>query len=138
MKNLIILSVILFSFASISCRNSKGEKAIGTWKQIPFTNPDSVTQMKYWRFYSGDALIITTYHYDENKGDYVDSIQYTYNVDGNDLKVYGDWDYSASSGDPRGQYWIDEINDDYLKMTKRKHPDGSTSGAFLRIELAKQ
>jgi len=142
MKNFIVILVLGASLLVAGCRGKKEEKLIGEWKQIPFVDPTTVSYFNYWTFYPGDALVI--------KKDYIeggtpsDSTQYTYDLDGSKLRIFGDWGYAPAAGDPRGEYWIDQLNDDYLKMTKRKHPadtaewGGSEAGAFLRIELVRQ
>lgn len=143
MKNFIIVLVFGLSLLSVGCMKKKEEKLIGEWKQIPFTDPDSVISFNFWTFYAGDALIIK----DSIIGDtLLESVQYTYDIDGSKLRIFGDWAYGPDAGDPRGEYWVDQLSDDYLKMTKRKHPSnindtawwsGSEDRAFLRIELVK-
>lgn len=141
MKNFIIVLAFGFSLLAIGCRGKKEEKLVGEWKQIPFVDPETVTSYNFWIFYPGDALIIKD---SVIEGDLIESIQYTYDLDGSKLRIFGDWGYAPAAGDPRGEYWIDQLNDDYLKMTKRKHPadtawwGGSEEGAFLRIELVRQ
>lgn len=66
---------------------------------------------------------------------------YTYTTEGKDLNIFGEFgddDYIIGSADIRGKYWMDEIKKGKrLKIARRKHPDGSEGGAFLRIELVK-
>lgn len=134
MKNTIIILILAFTIPFIGCRNKEDQKLVGTWKEIPFVKPEEAPEINMWSFYSGDALEIES----TNQTGEVDTVIYTYDIDGSTLKIFGEGAYSPASGDVRGEYWVDELDDKYLKMTKRKHPDGSTDAAFLRKELVKQ
>ncbi len=135
-KNLfIILAFIAVSFF-YNCRGDQQNKIIGTWKQIPFTNPETTPDTVLWQFYPADRLVIYRIN---AKG--TDSLQLTYNISGYVLDVFpGDDDptYSKDARDPRGQYWVDLLTNDQCKATKRKHPDNTTDAAFMRIELVKR
>ncbi len=140
MKNIIIVLILAFTIPFIGCRNKEDQKLVGTWKEIPFVKPEEALEIKIWSFYAGDALEIES----TSQAGEVDTLLYTYNIDGSTLKIFGDGVYGPATGDVRGEYWVDALDKEFLKMTKRKHPSdtaywgGSTDGAFLRIELVKQ
>ncbi len=134
MKNIVIILILAITIPFIGCRNKEDQKLVGVWKEIPFVKPEDAPEIKLWNFYAGDALEIES---TSQEGE-VDTVQYTYDIDGSTLKIFGDDPYGPATGDVRGEYWVDVLDKEYLKMTKRKHPDGSTDGAFLRKELVKQ
>ena len=123
-RNLIIASAIITLAVVAGCRGSQQNKLIGIWEKIPFSEPTS--QSTYWQFFAGEALWVF---------DLDTTISAT---DTLNLIIFGEGDYGTAAGDPRGEYWVDELNNDYFKVTKRKHPDGTTDAAYLRIELAKR
>ena len=140
MKNYYTLFSLLFLVVLLSnCRGDDQNKLIGNWEQIPFTDPNDpvATPTKiFWKFYAGDA--VTIYRV---TGEVTDSLQYTYNISGQDFDIFSgidDGQYLPAARDPRGQYWVDLLKDNQLKATKRKHPDGTTSAAFMRVELVKR
>ena len=139
MKNNIHLIIILFLVILLNgCRGDQRTKLIGNWEQIPFTDPETNTSKTYWQFYAGDAVIIKSY---VDGIATKDSLQYTYSIEGSVFDVYSGVDdptYLPANRDPRGQYWIDQLTDDQFKITKRKHPDGSTSAVYVRVELVKR
>jgi hypothetical protein len=137
MKNYYTLFSLLFLVVLLgSCRGDEQNKLIGNWEQIPFTNPDSTPTKIFWRFYAGDAVTIFRV-----SGEVTDSLQYTYNISGQVFDVFpgiDDVQYLTAARDPRGQYWVDMLKDSQFKATKRKHPDGTTGAAFMRVELVKR
>lgn len=120
-----------FSIFFVGCRGDQQAKIIGKWKEIPFTEPTNTE--KHWLFYSGDALTIYTV---EDSVE-VDSTFYLYDIEANTFEVVGEGPYLNAAADPRGEYEVDELTDKYFKITKKKHPDGTTNGAYLRIEMVK-
>jgi hypothetical protein len=135
-KNYLIIPFLFFVILMSSCRGDQHSKLIGNWEQIPFTDPDSTTTSTYWQFYAGDALIIF-----KDNGTEVDSLQYTYNIDGSVFDVFSGADdpgYGYDTRDPRGQYWVDALSNEQFKATKRKHPDGTTDAVYVRIEMVKR
>jgi hypothetical protein len=130
------IGIIVVLFAT--CKGDYDNKIIGNWKQIPFTNPETATEIKYWQFYAGDRLEIVTINADSEP---VDTMIFSYYIDKSTLDILdgpgGNGEYLPAAGDYRGQYWVDELNKKYFKISKRKHPDGSTDGAYLRVEMAK-
>ena len=57
MKKLsIILPFIIVALCFANCKINRQDKLIGSWKVVPFTDPDSATNIKYWVFYAGDRL----------------------------------------------------------------------------------
>ncbi len=136
MKNILgTIIVLLFVVLFGSCRGDQQNKLIGSWEQIPFAEPD--TNKIVWHFYAGDAVVI----YNVIREEKTDSIHYSYNIDGTIFDVFegaNNPKYLPSAGDPRGQYWVDELSDSNFKITKRKHPDGSTDGVYLRFEMVKR
>ncbi len=138
MKNIIIVFILVFTIPFIGCRNKEDQKLVGTWKEIPFIRPEEAPEIIIWSFYAGDALKIAKTS--QSTGE-VDSILFRYDIGGSTLKIFtgsGEDEYLPVAGDQCGEYWVDVLDDEYLKMTKRKHPDGSTDAAFLRKELVKQ
>jgi len=137
MKNYYIVIILLFTLALSACRGDQQNKLIGVWEQIPFTEPDSIHT--YWQFFAGDALFI--YTIDEAMKDTTKFLKFAYNVDGSTFTVLTGQDdppYSSAAPDARGEYWVDELSNSNLKMTKRKHPDGTTDAVYMRIELVKR
>ena len=140
-RNLFQFSIIALLLVFAGCRGNQQSKLIGVWENIPFTEPTEVK--KYWQFYAGDLLEI--YQVDESAAipDTILKNKYQYEIsasvfnvfppDGEDNSTYG-----TAAGDPRGEYIVDELNDEYFKITKQKHPDGSTGAAYLRIEMVKR
>ncbi|HAM98911.1 MAG TPA: hypothetical protein DCQ26_09915 [Marinilabiliales bacterium] len=135
-RNLIIASAIITLAVVAGCRGSQQNKLIGIWEKIPFSEPTS--QSTYWQFFAGEALWVFDLDTTISATDTLNLIKYTYSIDGNIFEIFGEGDYGTAAGDPRGEYWVDELNNDYFKVTKRKHPDGTTDAAYLRIELAKR
>lgn len=135
MKKGLILAIIGLSVIFVNCRG-KDDLLVGTWKEVIFKPEETLTETNEWIFYAGDALIVMTQKKDSNK---LDSVTYTYSMTGkNSLTIYGDWDYSPAVGDIRGEYWVDVLKKKSLKMTKRKHPDGSKDGVYIRKEFVKK
>lgn len=135
-KSYLIIPFLFFVILISSCRGDQQNKLIGNWEQILFTDPETTTTKIYWQFYAGDALTI----YRDNGVD-VDSLQYTYNVEGSIFDVFDGVDnpsYAPAARDARGQYWVDALSDGEFKATKRKHPDGTTDAVYMRVELVKR
>ncbi|MFA6400530.1 MAG: hypothetical protein WCX31_02740 [Salinivirgaceae bacterium] len=143
MKKIPFITFLLLLIALLfSCRGSQQDKLLGDWERIPFTEPTEIKN--YWRFYSGSAIEIFTL---DNGVLYGDTLKYTYSIDGKTFSIFGDGGYDAAAGDIRGKYWVDELSDSYLKLTKTDHPvdpSGNNWGdtvkvyAYIRIELAKR
>jgi len=131
-----IFGIVVLGIALIvvsGCRGSQQNKLIGAWKQVPYTKPDGSEII--WEFYAGDAVVVSNF---DTAGVFIDSVSYTYSIDRSTFNVFGDGDYYQAQRDPRGEYWVDELGDSNFKITKRKHPDGSTDGVYLRLEFIKQ
>ncbi|MBR5958839.1 MAG: hypothetical protein IKZ99_10795 [Salinivirgaceae bacterium] len=142
LKIIIPFVAVLLCFAT--CKIDRQDKMIGLWKQIPFTDPDSC-EIRYWLFYAGDILETYVMGFDSvgERTDTVSTNQYTYYTEGKTLVVSSitgdDSDFIVGSTDIRGTYWIDQLKKKKrYKMTRRKLPDGTTGGAYLRIEMVKQ
>lgn len=57
MKKLsIILPFVIIALCFANCKINRQDKLIGSWKVVPFTDPDSATNIKYWIFFAGDRL----------------------------------------------------------------------------------
>lgn len=57
MKRLsIILPFVIVALCFANCKINRQDKLIGSWKVVPFTDPDSATNIKYWIFFAGDRL----------------------------------------------------------------------------------
>jgi hypothetical protein len=128
-----VLLVVVFG----ACRGDQQKKLIGYWEQVSFTDPEETPKKKYWEFYAGDALTVFTYVGEEVS----DSMQLTYSISGTVFEVFSGADdrtYLPAARDPRGEYWVDDLNDSQFKATKRKHPDGSKEGVYVRVELVKR
>jgi hypothetical protein len=52
----IILPFVIIALCFANCKINRQDKLIGSWKVVPFTDPDSATNVKYWIFYAGDRL----------------------------------------------------------------------------------
>lgn len=138
MKLLFKLSIALVLFTLIwSCRGDRQRKLIGNWEQISFYDPETITSKKIWKFTPGVDLIVYTQVGEE----YIDSTHYTYQVAGSVFDVFdGEASpvYLPAARDPRGQYWIDQLTSSNCKLTKRKHPDGTSDAVYMRVELVKR
>lgn len=130
MRNTIFIFILAFTIPFIGCRTSEKEKLIGSWRQIPFTDPADTIKTRYintWVFTGGDELVIKVFDIQDE-----DSIEvkYTYSIDGDKLRMFdGDVWFN-------GEYWVDVLDKKYLKMTKKK--DGSGEAAWLRYEFVKE
>lgn len=145
MKTLkIIIPFVAVALCFATCKIDRQDKMIGLWKQIPFTNPDSCN-IQYWLFYAGDIMETYVMGFDSvgERTDTVSSKQYTYYTEGKTLVIFNtsgdDSDFIVGSTDIRGTYWVDELKKKKrFKMTRRKLPDGTKGGAYMRVELVKQ
>lgn len=137
MKIAIKLSVSFLMVALLwSCRGDQQNKLIGRWEQISFYDPETVTEDKIWEFTAGEVLNI----YSVVDEVIVDSIQYNYDITGSEFQVVSidETGYAPAARDPRGTYWVDELTKSNFKITKRKHPDGTTEAVYMRLELVKR
>jgi len=141
-RTLITASTIFVLIILFSCRGSQQNKLIGNWERIPFKEPTVVKE--YWIFDAGDALDV--YLKDTNSV-IGDTVKYTYSIDGKTFSVFGDGGYDPAAGDIRGTYRVDQLNDDYFKISKTGHPvdpsgnnwgDSVGTNPFIRIELVKR
>ena len=61
MKKLsIILPFVIIALCFANCKINRQDKLIGSWKVVPFTDPDSAVSETYWTFYAGDLLEVYT------------------------------------------------------------------------------
>ncbi len=167
MKRLsVILAFVAVAVSFSSCKINRQDKMIGYWRQVSFSDPDSVETVKFWTFYDGDVLEIVTVKpktdstkngqlasylpasmpktkEDLNDCDTVQIIQYTYTTEGKELSIFmpgedADKQYIVGSHSICGEYWLDELKKGKrMKMVRRKQPGGEKGGAYLRIELVK-
>lgn len=57
MKKLsIILPFVIIALCFANCKINRQDKLIGSWKVVPFTDPDSALSVSYWIFFAGDRL----------------------------------------------------------------------------------
>lgn len=57
MKKLsIILPFVIIALCFANCKINRQDKLIGSWKVVPFTDPDSSATTTYWIFFAGDRL----------------------------------------------------------------------------------
>lgn len=136
-KILILTLVVFFT----SCRGSQQSKLISIWEQMTFREPTDIKT--YWQFYAGDLLEIYRLDHSQTPADTLSIKTYQYDIDGISFNIFsppGDdnTNYGTATGDPRGEYWVDELSSDSFKATRIKHPDGSTEAAYLRLELVKR
>lgn len=167
MKRLsVILAFVAVAVCFSSCKINRQDKMIGYWKQVPFSDPDSVETMKFWTFYDGDVLEVVTVKpktdstqngqlasylpgsmpktkEDLNNCDTVELTQFTYTTEGKELSIFlpgedSDSKYIVGSHSICGEYWLDELKKGKrMKMVRRRQPGGEKGGAYLRIELVK-
>ena len=157
-----ILPFLAIALCFATCKIDRQDKLVGVWRQVPFTDPDSITAYTYWTFYAGDVLEVFTIvkphetlsafnkrgtykrKVDVAEGDTVKYAIYVYSTIGKEVTisyegVVGDDGYISGSSDIRGTYWFDELKKNKrLKMIRRKTPDGTKGGAYSRIELVKK
>lgn len=165
MKRLsIILAFVAVAVCFSSCKINRQDKMIGYWRQVSFSDPDSVEFVKFWTFYDGDVLVVMSVKpktdstsngqlasnismpktkEDLENCDTVQLIQYTYTTDGKELSIFmpgeeSDSQYIVGSHSICGEYWLDELKKGKrMKMVRRRQPGGEKGGAYLRIELVK-
>ncbi len=139
MKNIFtFFTLIILVTLVLSCRDTEQSKLIGIWKRVLPTEPDT-TLTEYWKFYEGDKLEVIF------KQNNIDSIvEYSYVIKSSDFSIYNpisdaNRPYHEAQRDIRGDYWVDELNKENYKITKRANPLGEQGGfVYLRIELIKQ
>lgn len=135
-KVLVYIFIVSVVFVIAGCRGSQKNKIVGYWEEVSYYEPGANTT--FWQFYSGTSLVITSY----NNGVLTDSSEFEYDIDGAVFSVFSltgdDSDYTVASPDERGEFWIDVLNDESFKITKTKHPDGSTDAVYMRRELIKR
>lgn len=135
MKNLFLVLVLAFTLPFIGCRSNDQEKLIGIWDEIPFTNPAESTHETEWIFYSGDRLEVQTTAIESSEDSTV--YKYTYAIDGSKLRVFNEIkEDTIASGPHGGEFWVQELGDEYMKITKEKSLSGDY--AFERFEFVKQ
>ncbi len=163
MKRLsVILAFVAVAVCFSSCKINRQDKMIGYWKQVPFSDPDSIQTARFWTFYDGDVLEVIDVKpkadssssgvsygpmpktkEDLNNCDTIQKLQYTYTTDGKELSIFmpgeeSDYLYIVGSPSICGEYWLDELKKGKrMKMVRRKQPGGIKGGAYLRIELVK-
>lgn len=141
-KTFFSIAILVIIITIIGCRGSQQNRLVGYWEQIPFTDPEDeekTTSKIYWQFYAGDEVLREIYSMDT----LTDTVLFRYNIDGSVLNIFASSEdqeesYTAGSGLPMGEYWVDVLTNDNLKATRRKHPDGSEGAAFIRLELVKR
>ena len=62
-----ILPFLAIALCFAACKLDRQDKLVGVWRQVPFTDPDSVTSYTYWTFYAGDVLEVFTIETDKSK-----------------------------------------------------------------------
>ncbi len=135
MKPFFRIITIITLLVLVSCRD-KSEYLVGTWKQIPFTNPDSVRYKHSWKFYAGDALEVTTLDVKTGKDT---TIKYTYSLARKEFSITNnEFEYVTGNGDIRGEYYVDELNKKRFKIRKTTHPGEKKGGAYARKEFVKE
>lgn len=129
MRNVILILILAFTLPFIGCRSGDQEKLVGTWKQIPYTNPEEASDQNMWIFTGGNELTIKTISTEEIISDSVVN-EYTYDIDGDKLRIFDGLEPH------NGEYWVDVLDKEYLKMTKKKSSDGKA--AWVRYEFVKE
>lgn len=62
-----ILPFLAIALCFATCKIDRQDKLVGVWRQVPFTDPDSITTITYWTFYAGDVLEVFTIETDSSK-----------------------------------------------------------------------
>jgi len=62
-----ILPFLAIALCFATCKIDRQDKLVGVWRQVPFTDPDSITAITYWTFYAGDVLEVFTIETDSSK-----------------------------------------------------------------------
>lgn len=74
-----ILPFLAVALCFATCKIDRQDKLVGIWRQVPFTDPDSVSTITYWTFYAGDVLEVFTIETDRSK--WKDSAAYPVTAD---------------------------------------------------------
>lgn len=122
-----ILIILLVAFSS--CKKKKEVKLVGQWEVIPMTVQPETYQYK-WVFYDDGRLEVTNYE--------TTQVSCEYTLDQKFPKFYisitgGEY----NGGDYNGIWRIDELTNDILKICREEDGEGSSVGAFLRLEFLK-
>lgn len=140
MRKIFYILVVLVTLLS-SCKIGYKDKIIGEWEQVSFFEQD--TMIIRWRFYAGDLLKI--WMVNKSDGDKIidlgkkDTIVYTYNIESSTFNIFtGDGSnyFFPELQDPRGEYWVDILNNSEFKLTKQKTMN--ELDAYRRIELLRR
>jgi len=127
-KWLLIISLILI-FGS--CKKQTEKKLIGTWHYYYLTSSDT-GKIQLWTFNNPDQVIRVVYRYD--------SLFYD----------TGSWSVDKEFLEPRyvtfkgldsiydGKYQILKLNKKFLFLQRTQLLNGSSNGAFLRLEFARE
>lgn len=125
---IIIFISILLVFAG--CKKKKEVQLEGSWLEVPISvQPEEYTIT--WTFNDDNTLEINNDGDIELEAEY--SMEYKFPkfyIDMISLEFRG-YDYS-------GRYRVDELNDDFLKITRIELADGSPGAAFYRWEFMRE
>lgn len=125
-----IIIILLIAALLGGCKKKKEVQIVGTWVEVPMTEQPEEYQTK-WTFIEDGSLFEYTYDVATDTAEYTlvyKFPKYYVDISGLGLEVN---DYS-------GRYRIDDLDDEYLKVTRIEHGDGSTTGAFLRREFFRE
>lgn len=87
MKKLsIILPFVIVALCFANCKINRQDKLIGSWKVVPFTDPDSATTKAYWIFYAGDRLEVYSVSTVDSLGNHIEPTEETTKKSNDDYK----------------------------------------------------
>lgn len=127
--------LILVLILSSSCVDRKTSFLIGKWKEASrIANP---SKEYIWTFKDDNNFTIEIYDIEEATGGPISVYEGEYNLDRKSFEYRLDLQLDTDiSGHPvRGEYWVDELDRNNLKITRE---DADVDGTpFLRYEFQK-
>jgi hypothetical protein len=135
---LILLSLIVFS----GCLDKKESFLVGRWEDVPRIAEPPV--LNVWAFKDNNTFEIETYTYEEDgtlsESPSIITGQYTLEKKSLEYRLTLETDegseryiYNGSGVIINGEYWVEELDRDMLKMTREKWDYEGTP--FLRLEM---
>ncbi|NSW45727.1 MAG: hypothetical protein HPY79_07940 [Bacteroidales bacterium] len=123
--------IIILAFLFLACKKQTEKKLIGTWHYYYLTASDTgITQL--WTFNNPDQVIRVIYRFDSlfyDTGSWVidkEFLEPTFITFKGLDSIYD------------GKYQILKLNKEFLFLQRSQLPNGSSNGAFLRLEFARE
>ncbi len=144
-QKLVLLIIGIVAFTTFSCKKSKENNIIGTWKQMSFKVEDTNSVITRWSFYDDKTIIARVYDHNNNLLTSVDAeysiflkkLKYRLQISRQDTLLF-----EVNSMNYRGIYVIEELSRDVLRLVRveglNDNGEWSTSGdSFVQLEFLK-